>query len=83
MTFRGLELSYSESQVTTAVNVICKWIQIDNQTLHGIFPIVLYPTVVPKDGKELDVHPTLQASVIRKKDESHGCLLYTSPSPRD
>ena len=72
MTFRGLELSYSESQVTTAVNVICKWIQIDNQTLHGIFPIVLYPTVVPKDGKELDVHPTLQASVIRKKDESHG-----------
>ena len=72
VTFRGLELSYSESQVTTAVNVICKWIQIDNQTPRSIFPIVLYPTVVPKDGKELDVHPTLQASVIRKKDESHG-----------
>lgn len=72
ITFRGLELSYSESQVTTAVNVICKWIQIDNQTPHSIFPIVLYPTVVPKDGKELDVHPTLQASVIRKKDESYG-----------
>lgn len=72
MTFRGLELSYSESQVTTAVNVICKWIQIDNQTVGSIFPIVLYPTVVPKDGKELDIHPTLQASVIRSKDETHG-----------
>jgi len=72
ITFRGLELSYSESQVTTAVNVICKWIQIDNQTVGSIFPIVLYPTVVPKDGKELDIHPTLQASVIRSKDETHG-----------
>ena len=72
MTFRGLELSYSESQVTTAVNVICKWIQIDNQTVGSIFPIVLYPTVVPKDGKELDIHPTLQASVIRSKDDTHG-----------
>lgn len=71
-TFRGLELTYSESQVTTAVNVICKWIQIDNQMYGSIFPIVLYPTVVPKDGKELDVHPTLQASVIRLKDETHG-----------
>lgn len=72
ITFRGLELSYSESQVTTAVNVICKWIQIDNQTPGSLFPIVLYPTVVPKDGKELDIHPTLQASVIRHKDETHG-----------
>lgn len=72
ITFRGLELSYTESQVTTAVNVICKWIQIDNQTPGSIFPIVLYPTVVPKDGKELDVHPTLQASVIRSKDDTHG-----------
>ena len=71
-TFRGLELSYTESQVTTAVNVICKWIQIDNQMYGSIFPIVLYPTVIPKDGKELDVHPTLQASVIRLKEETHG-----------
>ncbi|WFD42049.1 Vacuolar protein sorting-associated protein 13 [Malassezia psittaci] len=71
-TFRGLELSYTESQVTTAINVIFKWIQIDNQMYGSIFPIVLYPTVVPKDGKELDIHPTLQASIIRLKDETHG-----------
>lgn len=72
ITFRGIEMHYSESQVTTAVNVICKWIQIDNQIYGHLFPIVLYPTVVPKSGTELDVHPTLQASVIRVKDESHG-----------
>lgn len=72
VSFRGLELHYTESEVTTAVNVICKWIQIDNQLFGGLFPIVLYPTVLPKDGKDLEVHPTLQASVIMLKDESHG-----------
>lgn len=72
ISFRGLELHYTESEVTTAVNLICKWIQIDNQLFGGLFPIVLYPTVVPKDGKDLEVHPTLQASVIRLKDETHG-----------
>lgn len=72
VTFRGVEFSFSESQVTTAVNLICKWIQIDNQTVESLFPIVLYPTIVPKDGKELEVHPTLQASIIQSKDESHG-----------
>ncbi|WFD35586.1 Vacuolar protein sorting-associated protein 13 [Malassezia cuniculi] len=72
VTFRGIEFHYSESQVTTAVNLICKWIQIDNQIYGHLFPIVLYPTIVPKSGTELDVHPTLQASIIRVKDESHG-----------
>ncbi|SNX84266.1 related to VPS13 - involved in regulating membrane traffic [Melanopsichium pennsylvanicum] len=72
VSFRGLELHYTESEVTTAVNVICKWIQIDNQLFGGLFPIVLYPTVLPKDGKDLEVHPTLQASVIMLKDETHG-----------
>ena len=67
VTFRGVEFSFSESQVTTAVNLICKWIQIDNQTVESLFPIVLYPTIVPKDGKELEVHPTLQASIIQSK----------------
>ncbi|WFD07777.1 Vacuolar protein sorting-associated protein 13 [Malassezia vespertilionis] len=74
LTFEGLELVYSESEVTTAVNVICKWIQIDNQMYESIFPVVLYPTVIPKDGKELDVHPALEASIIRLRDETHGVL---------
>ncbi|EPQ26496.1 uncharacterized protein PFL1_05818 [Pseudozyma flocculosa PF-1] len=72
VSFRGLEMHYTESEVTTAVNLICKWIQIDNQLFGGLFPIVLYPTAIPKDGKELEVHPTLQASVIMLKDQTHG-----------
>ncbi|KAL9941010.1 hypothetical protein V8E36_000498 [Tilletia maclaganii] len=72
ISFRGLELTTAESQTTMSINVICKWIQIDNQLFGGLFPIVLYPTVVPKDGKDLEVHPTLQIALIRLKDQSHG-----------
>lgn len=72
ISFRGLEVHYTESEVTTALNLVCKWIQIDNQLFGGLFPIVFYPTVIPKDGKDLEVHPTLQASMIRLKDQTHG-----------
>lgn len=72
ISFRGLEFHYSESEVTTAFNLICRWIQIDNQLFTGLFPIVLYPAVIAPDQKDLESHPTLQASLIRSKDESHG-----------
>ncbi|CAD6910326.1 unnamed protein product [Tilletia controversa] len=74
ISFRGLEFSTAESQTTTSINVVCKWIQIDNQLFGGLFPIVLYPSVVPKDGKDLEVHPTLQVALIRLKDQSHGVM---------
>lgn len=41
----------------------------DNQLFGGLYPILLYPSVIPKDGKELEVHPSLQASVIILKDD--------------
>ncbi|KAE8269165.1 hypothetical protein A4X09_0g3183 [Tilletia walkeri] len=74
ISFRGLEFSTAESQTTTSMNVVCKWIQIDNQLFGGLFPIVLYPSVVPKDGKDLEVHPTLQIALIRLKGQSHGVM---------
>ena len=40
----------------------------------GLYPILLYPSVIPKDGKELEVHPSLQASVIVLKDEGASAL---------
>lgn len=74
VSFRGLEFHYSESEVTTAFNLICKWIQIDNQLFSGLFPIVLYPAVIAPNQTDLESHPTLQASLIRSKDESHGLV---------
>lgn len=70
VSFRGLELQYIDTATSYSASVNCKWIQIDNQLFGGLYPIIFYPTVVPKDEKDLESHPTLQGSVIVLKDES-------------
>lgn len=72
VTFRDLEFKYSTSSLYQTYNLIVKWIQIDNQLYGGIFPIILYPSVVPKTGKEMDVHPSIHASVTLVNDQSYG-----------
>jgi vacuolar protein sorting-associated protein 13A/C len=74
VTFRDIELKYSESALYQTVGLTVKWIQIDNQLYGGIFPIILYPSVVPKTGKEMDVHPIFHGMVTRVKDDSYGVL---------
>src|SRR5690606_26952277 len=74
ITFRNLDLTYTESNLYQTLKVLVKWIQIDNQLDGGIFPIVLYPSVVPKPGKALEVHPSFHASVTRVKDDRYGVL---------
>lgn len=76
ISFRGLELRYVDTQTSYSASVNCKWIQMDNQLFGGLYPIVLYPSVLPKDGKDLESHPTLQASVIVLKDESELLPIY-------
>jgi vacuolar protein sorting-associated protein 13A/C len=68
LSLRGLKLAFSDYPTYREANIDCKWIQIDNQLFGGIFPIILYPTIVPKDGKELESHPTLQTTVAVLKD---------------
>ncbi|KAA8648687.1 hypothetical protein EYZ11_008781 [Aspergillus tanneri] len=74
MTFRDIEIKYRESRVYQTLNTTIKWIQIDNQLYGGIFPILLYPSVVPKTGKEMEAHPIFHAMVSRVKDDSYGVL---------
>ena len=74
ITLRDVDLKYSESKLYQTVNAIVKWIQIDNQLYGGIFPIILYPSVVPKAGKEMDAHPSIHANITKVKDESFGVL---------
>lgn len=75
ITCRGLEIRYNESDLYQNLSVKLKWIQIDNQLYGGIFPIVLYPSVIPKSGKEMNNHPSFSASVCKVKDDSHGVLF--------
>lgn len=74
VTFRDLTLRYSESPLLQTVSLSVKWIQIDNQLYGGIFPMILYPSVVPKRAQETDAHPSLHAMVTRVKDDSYGVL---------
>lgn len=73
-TFREIELKYSDSKLYQTLNSTIKWVQIDNQLYGGIFPILLYPSVVPKTGKEMEAHPIFHAMVTRVKDDSYGVL---------
>ncbi|EAQ90313.1 hypothetical protein CHGG_02248 [Chaetomium globosum CBS 148.51] len=72
LTFRDVQLRYSDSPMYQTVSLAVKWIQIDNQLYGGIFPMILYPSVVPKRAQEIEAHPSLHAMVTRVKDESYG-----------
>jgi vacuolar protein sorting-associated protein 13A/C len=74
ITFRDILLKYSESPLFQTVTASIKWVQIDNQLYGGIFPMILYPSVVPKNTKETESHPSVHAMVTRVKDDSYGVL---------
>lgn len=73
-TFREIEFKYGDSTLYQTLNATIKWIQIDNQLYGGIFPILLYPSVVPKTGKEMEAHPIFHSMITRVKDDSYGVL---------
>ncbi|KAG6037900.1 hypothetical protein E4U41_004657 [Claviceps citrina] len=72
VTFRDVQLRFSDSPLIQTVSLAVKWMQIDNQLYGGLFPLVLYPSVVPKKANEVDAHPSLHAMVSRVKDDSYG-----------
>ncbi|KAM0716599.1 hypothetical protein Q7P37_008044 [Cladosporium fusiforme] len=74
VTWRDIELKYTDSPLYQTVALTIKWIQIDNQLYGGIFPLLFYPSVVPKTGKEMEAHPIFRSTVTRVKDDSYGVL---------
>ncbi|EHK46915.1 hypothetical protein TRIATDRAFT_316915 [Trichoderma atroviride IMI 206040] len=74
ITFRDVQFRFSDSPVVQTVSLAIKWIQIDNQLYGGLFPMVLYPSVVPQKAQEIEAHPSLHAMVSRVKDDSYGVL---------
>ncbi|KAL2752446.1 hypothetical protein ACRALDRAFT_2112495 [Sodiomyces alcalophilus JCM 7366] len=74
ITFRDVQLRYQESALHQTLSLAVKWIQVDNQLYGGLFPMILYPSVVPTKAQEADAHPSLHAMVTRVKDDSYGVL---------
>lgn len=69
---RGIELHFNDSELYQTASCKLKWIQIDNQLYGGIYPIILYPTVVPQSSKEMSNHPAFSGAISRVKDDSYG-----------
>ncbi|KAK3676016.1 Vacuolar protein sorting-associated protein 13 [Recurvomyces mirabilis] len=74
VTWRDIKLEYKESPLFQTVTLTVRWIQIDNQLYGGIFPLIFYPSVVPKTGKEMNAHPIFRSTVTRVKDDSYGVM---------
>ncbi|KAK5130736.1 hypothetical protein LTR08_001723 [Meristemomyces frigidus] len=74
VTWRDIELKYTDSPLYQTVALTVKWIQIDNQLYGGIFPLIFYPSVVPKTGREMEAHPIFRTTITRVKDDSYGVL---------
>lgn len=74
ITLRDISLQYSESPLFQTITTAVKWVQIDNQLYGGIFPMILYPSVVPKNTRETESHPSVHAMITRVKDDSYGVL---------
>lgn len=72
VTIRDISLKYTDSTLYQTVTAAIKWIQIDNQLYGGIFPMILYPSIVPKTDKDTESRPSLHAQVTRVKDDSYG-----------
>jgi len=69
-----LEVRETDTEYTSSLEV--RWIQIDNQLFGGFYPIILYPTVVPKTEKELADHPIFSTSSSLLKDSEHGVTRF-------
>ncbi|KAF9185293.1 hypothetical protein BGZ51_009186 [Haplosporangium sp. Z 767] len=76
LSMTGLEMRYTDSNMYQSVNMMVKWLQIDNQLYGGSNPIILCPTLTPKDNKDATAHPTLHSALVRAKDETHGVVYF-------
>lgn len=74
VTFRGIELQYRVSEIYETFISKVKWMQIDNELQDSVYPILLYPSVVPQVGKEMESHPIFSGSISRVRDDSYGVL---------
>ena len=72
----GIELRYNDSELYRTLSWKLKWLQIDNQLFGTNFTNVLYPTNIPKDNKELEIHPVISGSISKVKDDSFGIPYF-------
>ncbi|KAL9556691.1 hypothetical protein MBANPS3_001742 [Mucor bainieri] len=58
------------------ISLINRHAQIDDQLYNSTYPILCYPTTLPKVSSELSTHPTLHIALDKVKDDRHGVLYF-------
>jgi vacuolar protein sorting-associated protein 13A/C len=76
LTLQDIRIKVRETETDYTSSLEVRWIQIDNQLFGGVYPIILYPTVVPKTEKELADHPIFSISGSLLKDFEHGVIRF-------
>lgn len=76
LTFQDIRIKVRETETEYTSSLEVRWIEIDNQLFGGFYPIILYPTVVPKTEKELADHPIFSISGSLLKDPEHGVVRF-------
>jgi vacuolar protein sorting-associated protein 13A/C len=77
-TLKGVDLKLSDSVMYHSLRWNIDWVQIDNQMYGSVFPILLYPSNMTKNGdtKKDKILPTVQMALDRVKDDSHGVIYF-------
>ncbi|KAG2213335.1 hypothetical protein INT46_007194 [Mucor plumbeus] len=73
---KGLDFKYTDSNMYQSMRLGLQWLQIDNQLYNSTYPILCYPTTLPKLSSELSTHPTLHIALDKVKDDRHGVLYF-------
>lgn len=74
--FRGIDITYEETQLQRDYGLIVRWIQLDNQLDGALFPVLFGPTDLPTDPKEIELRPNLQIQANVIKDDKHGVVYF-------
>lgn len=73
---KGFDFKYTDSNMYQSLRLSIRWLQIDNQLFSTTYPILCYPTTLPKASSELVSHPTLHIALDKVKDDQHGVLYF-------
>jgi vacuolar protein sorting-associated protein 13A/C len=80
VSLENLKLDYTSSAVAQSVNLSCGTLQIDNQLHDATFPVVLQPTPIATNVRNVAALPTVQLSLLWLNDQGefntkcHGSL---------
>ncbi|ORX52050.1 hypothetical protein DM01DRAFT_1408497 [Hesseltinella vesiculosa] len=74
---KGVDIKFTDSNLYQSVRVSIQWLQIDNQLFSSVYPILFFPSNLPKHrGPDSNVHPTFHLALDKVKDTSHGVQYF-------